>query len=255
MAGVGGRCWLGGISALLAPPRALAGGLISGDSSAGETVRAAAPPARALCQPQPCARCDEAAGDGSGPSAASRHAGLWRGLGQGQGQAQHTPAGPPQPEGPGKSITVSGWERAWCPPGSFPLGGPLQGALCPTVGGLRWEAASVGSLLRGGGCGAEEVTDPGAGGCRTLREAALVGAMGQTGGQAACEPALCRPLGIRLQSWHASRGRVTPGHGMRQDCIATALQCHQYPTTPGSPRLLHWGAEANLGVASITPPN
>lgn len=46
-------------------------------------MRAAAPPARSLCQLQPCARCDEAAGNGSGPSAASRHVGVWRGLGQG----------------------------------------------------------------------------------------------------------------------------------------------------------------------------
>lgn len=75
--------WLASISPLLASPQALAGGLISGDSSAGETMRAAAPPARALCQLQPCARCDEAAGNGSGPSAASRHVGVWRGLGQG----------------------------------------------------------------------------------------------------------------------------------------------------------------------------
>lgn len=82
----GGRGgWLASISPLLAPPPpwALAGGLISGDSSAGKTMRAAAPPARALCQLQPCARCDEAAGDGSGPSAASRHAGVWCGLGRG----------------------------------------------------------------------------------------------------------------------------------------------------------------------------
>lgn len=52
--GAGG--WLAGISPLLAPPRALAGGLISGDSSAGETVRAAPPPrprpvpAAAMCE-------------------------------------------------------------------------------------------------------------------------------------------------------------------------------------------------------------
>lgn len=79
--------------------------------------------------------------------------------------------------------------------------------------------------------------------------------MGQTGGQAACKPALCRPLGIRLQSWHASHGRVMPGQGMRQDCIATALWCHQHPTDLGSPQLIHWGAEASVGVASTTPPN
>lgn len=35
------------------------------------------------------------------------------------------------------------------------------------------------------------------------------GTVGQAGGQAAQEPSLCGPLGIRLQPWHASCGGVT----------------------------------------------
>lgn len=100
------------------------------------------------------------------------------GVGWGRGSHSRDRQSPPSWRGWEQASVCWDRERAWCPPGSFPLGGPLQGTLCPTEDGLRWKAGSMGSLLRGGGCGAGEVSDPGVGGCWLLCEAALVGAHG-----------------------------------------------------------------------------
>lgn len=288
-------------------------------------MRAAAPPALALCQLQPCARCDEAAGDGSGPSAASRHVGVWHGLGQGGLQWQSPPswrgtcaAGTRGTHvlGLGKSLVPASWTSpqwrgwlarveqgvsgvepsalccsTWAPthlPGTLVAEGavccsppprwgrdPLPGS--PGREGLasRWTGA-VSSLgdpaphcgwLGVGGtlCGVTAETwglwewlSPVCGAAPHslggLRWQALWGRRRRGAGrQAAREPALRGPLWIRLQTWHASRGRVTPGHGGGQDRIAASPRCHRHPTAPGTPGLLPRGAEPGLRGAGAAP--
>lgn len=82
--------------------------------------------------------------------------------------------------GLGKSLVPAYWTP--CLPGSCPLGGCLQGTLCPTVDAWGWGAPSVGSLQRGGGSGAVEVAVPSVGGCPPpSMGAVLAGAMEETG--------------------------------------------------------------------------
>lgn len=211
------------------PPRALAGGLISGDSSAGETMRAAAPPARALCQPQPCARCDEAVEDGSGPSAGSRHTGVWHGLGQG-GLQWGTSRAPPAGEGHagqerGAPMCWS-WEGAWHPHPGPPacLAAALSGGPCAPL----WMVGGVGHPLWGH--------------CRE------VGAVGQGKWLSpVCGAVPHSPWGLR---WWAPWGRQRCGAGRRAGCPGAGSLRASRDSSPALARFPwrgHAGARSGAG--------
>jgi len=233
------------------------------------------PPTRALCQLQPCARCDQAAGDGSGPSAASCHAGVWRGLGRGGLQRGRQWQGTPSWSGGARKERGApvcwDWGRARCPhPGP-----PSCPAAAPSVEGYR-----VGRGVPG--------VDPPALHCSTRAPTHLPGPPVAEGaawcspppprwwvwGEPPCpaprrqgsgeqmgrgwwlsggpciplqRPLLHRPLGIRLPPALARFpwGGVTLGHGGGQDHITAAPRCRWHPTAPGT---LAWG------VLVPTPP-
>lgn len=110
--------------------------------------------------------------------------------------------------GLGKSLVPAYWTT--CLPGSCPLGGCLHGTLCPTVDAWVWGAPSVGSLQRGGGSGAVEVSVPSVWGCPPLSMGAvLAGTVGETGRLPGSQ------LSVGLSGFASSSGTL-PVTGSRQ---------------------------------------